>query len=152
MNAAQIDWFDAVQTLGIIASLLFALKSFRDQARQQKVSNALLITQHHREVWGYMLDHPELQRVFDREVDLGKTPVSEQERAFVNMIFLHCAVYLKVAKAGLMHPVEGVEADIKDILSYPVPRTVWKAVRPFHEKEFAAFVERAWLEHSSPHS
>lgn len=125
--------------------MLFAVYSLREQTRQLKVGNALVITQHHRELWGYMLDHPDLQRVFDKTADIVAQPISERERMFVNMMFLHSSVCLKAAREKVIPPIEGIEADIRDILSYPLPKAVWKDVRPYHEKTFAAFVQQSFL-------
>lgn len=135
-------WFDIVQTIGIVASILLARKASRDQARQVEVSNALLITQHHRELWSQMLEHRELARVFDPAPDLVASPITEQERLFTNMLFLHTAGCLRASKAGVAPAIEGIEADLADIFSFPIPRQVWSDVHAFHEKEFSEFVSR----------
>lgn len=143
MNLSLDNWFDLVQSVAIVVSILLTLLALREQAHQLKVGNLFLMTQHHRELWGYMLDHPDLQRIFDMNVDLQTQPITERERTFMRMLFLHCEACVKAIKAGVATPVHGAEADIRSILSYPLPREVWKEARRFHEPEFVKFVQNA---------
>ncbi len=141
MSSLGQHWLDAVQTIGIVASIYFAIRAARDQARQLRIANSFMITQHHRDLWGYMLDHSDLQRIFDPTVDTVAAPVTERERTFINLLFLHSAACLKAIRTGAVSPVHGIEADIKDILSHPLPYAVWLDVEPFHDRDFALFVE-----------
>lgn len=142
MGFVADNWFDLLQSAGIVASMVFSAFAIREQTRQAKATNIFLITQHHRELWTSMLDHVDLQRIFDKAADTIATPVTERERTFTNMVFLHSAACLHAIDTGVLSPVHGMEADIRDILSYPVPREVWKQVGRFHDKEFASFVDR----------
>jgi hypothetical protein len=141
--AIKEQWFDLFQTVGIIAALLLTYRSLRDQAQQLKMSNLLLVTQHHRELWGYMLDHSDLVRVFDKQANIKKTPITERERTFANMVFLHSAACLAAQRAKVMPESNNFAADVAGLFSYPIPRVVWNDVMPFVNPEFARFVKES---------
>jgi hypothetical protein len=49
---------------------------------------------------------------------------------------------MKTQTACAIYKVEGMERDIIDILSYPIPSKVWGEVYRFQDKMFAEFVFR----------
>lgn len=136
------NWFSLVQSIGIIATLLLTTTMLRRQMNQTRVSNSLLVTQHHREIWSLTFENDALKRVFDKEADIQATPITEQERMFVNLIFLHMSASFKAIQAQAIYPVDGMAEDLIDILSHPIPFQVWSDMKPYHDKIFVNFVNR----------
>lgn len=134
--------FQIIQSTGIILSFLLTVYTLRINQKHLKASNSLLITQHHRELWSTIYETEDLKRVFQRNVNLIEEPVTEREFTFTNMIFLHMSGCLKLSKTKSCFAIEGMENDIKDILSYPIPNYVWLQVYRFHDKDFIDFVAR----------
>ena len=135
MNANIFNW---IQSLGIIFSFIVTIASFKITQKQLKASNSLLITQHHRELWTTIYETDELKRVFNKNIDIVTNPVTEREFRFANMIFLHMSGCLKLSKTNSCFHIDGMENDIKDILSYPIPNYVWINAYRFHDKIFVS--------------
>lgn len=70
------NWFDAVQTLGIIAGLLFATLTLRSDLKSRRIENLLEITEHHRDIWKQLHQSPNLVRVLDPRAKLHRAPVT----------------------------------------------------------------------------
>lgn len=141
-SPADSGWFAAVQSVGIIASLLFtAYATFRN-SQLTKVSNSLLITQHHREIWSLYLSHEKkLARVFSENPDLKWKPVTEAEKTFMILIFLHMSAAFKAQKNSSVHSIEGMDLDILEVLSLPIPKQIWTEVKGFQDRDFVDYVE-----------
>lgn len=136
------NWFNVVQTIAIVTTLLVTLVTLLRQGNQLKVANSFLVTQHHREIWNLIFTSASLSRVFEQDVDLETEPITEREKMFVNMIFLHMSASLKAVQAGAIYPIDGMEADIQDILSHPIPYMVWQDVKTYHDKGLLDFVAK----------
>lgn len=144
----MIDWnfiFQLIQSIGIIASFIVTIYTLRMNSKQTKSSNSLLVTQHHREIWTMIYQTNSLKRVFEKDIDLISEPITDEEFAFTNMIFLHMSACLKLTTSKACYKIEGMEEDIKDILSFPIPKQVWIEVYKFHDKQFIDFVTKNCL-------
>lgn len=141
LDSSKLDFiFQLIQSFGIISSFIITIYTLIKSNKQQKATNSLLITQYHREIWSLVYQTEELNRIFDAEANIFETPISEKERAFTNMIFLHMSACYTTMKTKACEPIEGLELDMKDILSYPIPKAVWMDVAKFHNKDFVEFV------------
>src|SRR3954465_1382794 len=100
-------WFQILQTVGIIFSLLFTATQIRFQRKSQKVTNSLLVTQHHRDIWKTFISDERLSRLFQAGPNLNAQPITEHERMFINLLFLHISGVLKATKAKAIYPIEG---------------------------------------------
>ncbi len=136
------NWFTLVQSIGIVATLLIAIATLRRQMHQTRVANSLLVTQHHRDIWKMSIENSKLNRTFTKKPDLFRKPITEAERTFVNLIFLHMCATLKAIEAKTIYPIDGMVADLVDIMSFPIPALVWREVAPYHDKIFAAYVDK----------
>ena len=99
-----------------------------------------MVTQQHREIWTITYQTDTLNRIFDSKADIVIEPVSEQEFTFVNMIFLHMSSCFELSEAKVFDLPIGIKADLKDILSYPIPNYVWLNVYKFYDYDFVQFV------------
>jgi hypothetical protein len=134
-------WFDLLQTVGIIGGLLFTGYTFRRDERARSIGNLIAIKQQHREIWAELYQRPALFRVLKPDVDLIGQPISNEEWLFVKLLVLHLDSVHRAAKAGMFVTLEGLQKDIKDFFSSPIPKSVWEKVKPFQDQEFVVFVE-----------
>lgn len=135
------DWFVLLQSIGIIAGLLFTAFSRREETNSRRVSNLLTITEHHRELWSQIYGRPELKRVLDEHVDLQIVEVTAEEEIFANFLIFHLHGVFYARKAGLVLKLEGLRQDVRRFFALPIPRAVWKKTKGLQNDEFVQFVE-----------
>ncbi len=135
------NWFNLLQSIGILASILFTGYALRLTATTQRISNLFQVTQYHREIWSLLFVRPELHRIKSTDVDLEKQPISNEERLFVSLIILHLSSTHQAIKAGAIAPIEGVEQDVQKFFSLPIPNRVWHGAVEYQNSDFVEFVE-----------
>ena len=140
-NVIIANWFDLLQSLGIICGLLFTGLSFRDTFKARQVTTLIEITQNHREIWQHLLIHPALNRVSNQDVDLEQNPITDSERLIVKLLVSHLNATYEAVKNSNLRRMNGIDDDIKRFFSAPIPRAVWDELRFFHNSDFVAFVE-----------
>jgi hypothetical protein len=128
-------WFEAAQTGGILAGLLFTALSLRDTHTAQKISNLFALTQYHPGLWSELFERPEPRRILSRDVDLAKDPVTEDERLFLTLLILQLNLALEAMRMNAIVPIEGLERDLTELFSKPIPRAVWKEIRSVQNRD-----------------
>jgi len=141
--------FDLVGVVGIIASLLFTAVSFHKDDRSRKIGNLIAITQQHRDVWQQLYERPGLARILKTDVDLGTEPISGDEFLFVKLLILHLDTVYRAMKAGTFVKLEGLQDDIAQFMSLPIPKFVWDKLKPLRDADFITFVENCVYSHKS---
>jgi hypothetical protein len=136
-------WFQLLQTIAIIASLLYTAYQIRRSMRSDRVLHMLTITQAHRDIWSKMYDHPELSRIRKSNIDLEFDPVTEAERLFVILLMLHLNCVLELSARGIIVPIEGMEEDARQFFRRPIPQRVWNEIRYMQNHRIVEFVENA---------
>ncbi len=136
------NWFSLIQTLGIIAGLVFTAASFRVDAKTRQISNLLTITGQHREIWKEFYRRPELSRVLEHEPDLEARPLSNDEELFVRLLILHLSSTFEATRDDLYLKPEGLERDVQFFFSLPIPKTVWNKFKVFQNSRFVQFIEQ----------
>lgn len=134
--------FTILQTVSIIASLLFTAFTIRSDARERRIENLFTITEAHREIWRMVLEKPELRRVLEASLpkeDDG-TPTLE-ERLFLRALIHHLAASFRARTLGMYFHEHGLAADVRQFFSRPIPRAVWESMRHFQEPDFVQFVD-----------
>jgi len=134
-------WLDFLQSVGIIAGLLFTVHTIRTDAKGRRITNLIAFTQQHRDIWKEMYDRPELARVLENEVDLLRTPVTNEERLFAKLLILHLDSVHRAMKEEMFVSLEGLQTDIRMSFTRPVLRAVWEELKQLQDKDFVAFVE-----------
>ena len=134
------NWFDLLESLAIIAGLLFTAHSLRSEARTTRVNNLLAITEGHRKVWTEFY-RPELKRVLSEQADLNRDEITHEEEVFVNFVILHLNSVYFALKSGLVFKIEGLRRDVGWFFSLPIPRAVWTKTKLLQNADFARFVE-----------
>lgn len=137
----QTHGLDLLQSTGIVAGLCFTAWSLRVDAKVRRVANLLTITGQHRNIWTRIYERPELTRVLEESVDLAVAPVTQQEELFILLIVLHFSSAQEAIKQGMFPAPEGLSKDIQWFFSRPIPKVIWKRIRPFQDADFVRFVE-----------
>ena len=145
-NWVALSWFELLQSVGIIAGLLFTAHSLRSETKMRRVNNLLAITESHRKLWTEFYRHPDLNRVLDERANLRPQEISREEEIFVNLVILHLNSVFYAHKMGLVFKLEGLRRDIAWFFSLPIPRMLWEKSRVLQNDDFVAFVEmcRNW--------
>ena len=134
------NWLDILQSIGIVAGLLFTAYNVRADSRDRKIQSLFTITGAHREIWSMLYEHPHLVRVL-RHAEAGPISASDDEASFVNLLILHLASSYRARKLGLYFQEGGLRTDIKEFFSLPIPKAVWEKSKQFQDRDFVEFVE-----------
>ncbi len=135
------NWFVLLQSVGIIASLLFTAFTIRKETVARRLTDLLTLTENHREIWKQLYDRPELARVTSLVVDLRRKPPTRDEELFVTLLILHLGTARRAMRHQLVEALGGVRDDVRWFFSLPLPRAIWEKVKPFQEKDLVLFVE-----------
>lgn len=136
------NWFSLIQTIGIVAGFLLAARSLALDRGIRKTEILIQLTESHREIWEGFLDDANLDQTLSPSRNLESKPVTFAEQRFVISIILHMALIHRAAKHGVFKHWSGLERDICEFLSLPVPAAVFSKQRPYQEPEFLAFVDQ----------
>jgi len=137
------NWFNLVQSTGIIASLCLAALSARREAKAQEIENLLTISEHHRALWGEVSQRRELDRVFQSNVDFRTKPITVAEEEFLNLVIVQYLTGWRIAKTGGITTLKELATDVADFFTLPLPHAVWEKTRASRNEYFVRFVELA---------
>ena len=136
-----INWLQLLQSVGIVAGLLFTAYNMRADSRERKVQSVFTLTAAHRDIWSKVYEHPNLARVLRPEAESKIISISNEEELFVHMLILHLSASYLARKLGMYLQEEGLRLDIKEFFSLPIPNAVWAKSKQFQDKDFVEFVE-----------
>jgi hypothetical protein len=135
------NWFELLQSIGIMTGLFFTAYASRTDATARKISNFLAITERHQALWNQIHERPELGRILDEKATLDRAPVSLQEERFVTLVTIHVDSVHRAMKGKMFPKMEGWQRDVKEFFSLPIPRVIWAKVKHLHDRDFVEFVE-----------
>ena len=141
-------WFELLQTASIAVGFYVTVHSIRADTNVRKVQNLFTLTAAHRDIWSKLYDHPDLERILCESVDLAANPPSVAEELFVHLLILHLRTSFKARQAGMEFDGDAVSADIREFLSLPIPREMWKKSKQFQDRDFVDFVESSLANNS----
>jgi hypothetical protein len=146
--------FDLFSSAGIGGLFVTAIAAFADarahrrdaeahelDAKAQQQNNLLTITGNHRELWLEYLHNPALKRVRDAKANLKMNPVTEPEHVFLTLVIAHTNTVFHGTDHGLVFEYEGLRQDVAEFFSLPIPRAVWRKVKPLQNHDFAQFID-----------
>jgi hypothetical protein len=139
----EVNWFNLIQTVGIMASLLLTAAAMVREAKAKEVENLLAITDHHRELWTGAYQRPELERVFQTNADVVKTPIKVAEEEFLNLVLVQYQMTWCIAKAGGIVTLKELATDMREFFSLPLPLAVWEKTKGDRNPQFVRFVEKS---------
>ena len=137
------NWFSLAQTLGIVGSIALTAASLRRNTRAQKLSDYLTMISQHRELWSDAHRRPELQRIFQAEVDLLAAPISVAEDEFLNLVIVQFNTCWLLAKEGALVTLDVLNADAHSFFSLPIPRAVWEKTKHSRDPKFMGFIDQS---------
>lgn len=132
----KTDWFNLVQSFCLVGGFIFAEKAWRIQF-------LAALAEKHRSVWEKIMDKPELHRIFSKEADLSKLPVTPVEKMALDIILVHYETGWEAAKfldRGRLLPLAN---DISRFFRLPLVHEAWEKNKGSHDKRFVRFVTRA---------
>ena len=132
--------FQALQALGIVAGLFFTGISYRQNFRVQRAQTLITITQQHRSLWIKLFDLPKLRRVLSPKPMKGRA-ITFDESLFVNLLILHITSVLVAARERAIDLPAGMDADMKELFSFPIPRKVWEDSREFRDEATIRYID-----------
>lgn len=131
-------WFEIIQS----ATSGTELFTRRRERIYQSITNRIIFTQRHSELWRRHASNPDLHRVKRENVDLSITPVTLKENQFVTEVINHFSDCFEAHTRGVFNMPEAISFDIKTFFALPIPEVVWSTNQKFHDRKFIAFVER----------
>jgi hypothetical protein len=137
------NWFNLIQTVGIVGSLLLAMAAAKREAKTREIENLLTISDHHRELWSGARQQAELERIFREDDQSLNLPVTVAEAEFLNLVMAHYLTSWRISNIGGIITLKELAADLRDFLSLPLPRAVWEKTKESRNRKFVRFVERA---------
>jgi hypothetical protein len=136
-----------IQSVGIIVGLLVStgaiwigIYTARAANRAVRVTTLLSITASHRDIWRQYAMRPQLARVLDWEAKPDQ--MTEDEQQWLRELILHLAASFEAGRYGALPVQEGLDADVRQLMSKPMPRAVWRQLRPYQNSAFASYIDR----------
>lgn len=136
-------WFDLLQTVGIVGSLLAAAYTTWRDERARRIGNSIAINEQYQGIQKELIRHPQLKRVFDQDADIKKDPVSVEEEAFVKMTIGQLSTVYRAMKHGEFVSLDGLQKDIQGFFVLPIPNAVWIKFRSVQDRRFVTLVEKS---------
>ena len=136
------NWFTLIQTAGVVGGLLYSAAALRMDTRVRRTEVILSLTEAHRDIWERLVEQPSLNRVLDAEANVHAQPPTPAERRFVQLVILHLATVRQAVKEKAYDPSPGMDEDIREFLTLPIPRTVAVAMLPFQAPDFQEYLHR----------
>ena len=131
-------WFDWVRLVDFARNL-----GSRKDERARKITNSIAISQQYKQIWGEDYDSLKHGRVLAKSVDLVQQPISTEEDVFVTMLILHLSMVFRAMRNGEFVKFEGLQRDVREFFALPIPKAVWRKVRPFQDRDFAQFIDNS---------
>ena len=137
------NWFSLIQSIGIVAGLLFTGVTLKHDLRARRVSQYLTLATQHRHLWSALYRHPKLARLMDPKRDIAKEPVTKSEQAYLKLVFVHFHTGWIVAREGSLTPLSTLASDAAVFFNLPAPADAWTAEKNGFESTFVLFMENA---------
>src|ERR1700679_1117618 len=141
-------WFGLIESSCVLIGLLLNAYTIRQDEKARRIGNLISINEQYGHMWRELYDRPTLFRVLRKDVNLHEAPVSDEEWLFVKMIILHLDMVRRAIQAGMFVKLEGLESDVRDFISLPIPKAVWEKLKPFQNRDFVIFVESVCQSHN----
>ncbi len=135
------SWFELVQTVGIIAGLVYPAAIYRADAKSRRSDNLIKLTAQHRELWDELEQRPSLKRILETNVDLRKDPVTPEEERYIGKHILRLNSAFHAIEDGVFAEPEGLVKDVRRFFSRPIAKVVWKRMKPMQDAALVKFVD-----------
>ena len=114
-SSSPTNWFLLVQTVGIVAGLMFSGWALYLMVRTTRVTNLLQLTQFHRQIWNMVIERPDLREALRH--DFSPTTITDEQRLFIRFLVLHLSASFIATRAGALFEQEGLATDVATFFS-----------------------------------
>ena len=131
-------------------SIWLGVRNSRATYRAAQIKTLLDITSSHRDVWRQYASRPELANAlsWDAEPDV----MSEDEQQWLRELILHIAASFEAGRLGVLPSFDGIDDDVRQLMAKPLPRAVWRQMRPYQNRVFRDFIEARLAEADERHA
>ena len=140
MEWLTAHWF-VIERICLLSGLFLTAYTIHKDERARQIGNMIAISARYGDIWQELYKRPELARVLKPNMDLDKEPVTDQEWLFVKMLIIHLDTVRRAMKAGMFVKIEGLQSDVREFFTLPIPKAVWRKSKPLQNQDFAAFIE-----------
>jgi hypothetical protein len=134
----QQSWFELIESAANGAELF----NHRRERLYQTVTNHIVFTQRHGELWRRYAADSQLHRIKNETVDLAVTPIALKEHQFVSEVINHLSDCFNAYDNGVFKMPEAIDVDIKTFFALPIPKAVWNNMKIYHDRKFVTFVDK----------
>lgn len=138
-----LDILRVIEVAAIVASLLYVARQFQEDAQSRRFQNLVQITSRYQDVWAQINAHPDLARIKEGSVDLGRNPITVIEDHFVRSLISNFHLAFHAPNGGAFLAWDDLRADAAEFFNLPIPHETWLRVRQYYPADFAAFVDSA---------
>lgn len=136
------NWFTFIQTAGVVGGLLYNAAMLRMDTKVRRTEVILSLTEAHRDIWERLIEQPSLNRVLDPEANVHARPPTPAERRFVQLVIHHLATVRQAVKERAYDASPGMDEDIREFLTLPIPSAVASAMLPYQAPDFQEYLHR----------
>lgn len=140
---SSVNWFDFLQTVALVGSLLVAAAAANREARAQEDKNLFALAEKHQALSDTALARPDLERVFREDIDVLAEPATAAEAQFLNAKIVHYLTSWRIARPGAAISKQELAADLRGFFSLPLARAVWEKTKGSRNPRFVRFVTHA---------
>jgi hypothetical protein len=144
------NWFNLIQTVGIMGSLCLTAvasnqqaKASNREAKSKEVENLLTIAEQHQELWRGVAQRKDLERIFQPDGNALAKQATVVEMEFLNSVIVHFQTGWWIAKGGGITTLEEIREDARSFFTLPLPHAVWEKTKQSRNREFVRFIDRA---------
>jgi hypothetical protein len=147
MTAEEVELLKTVATAtGVIVAIgalfLNAYATLRN-VQSRRLLNYHELIKSHRDLWRLLLEKPEQYgRVTAKAVDLTASPITDAERSFVHLVFLHMTSAYYFSRSSDIVKIEKLKMDFDELIALPIPGAVWAEHARYFNDDFVRFVDR----------
>lgn len=134
------DLLPIIQSIGIIAGLVYAGLNFRREGKAKRASNYVTLVQNYRDIWKLKITDPALSDALKQRVAPG-IEATEQQKQFITFLFFHLSTYFYLRQNDQIDEISAISIDVKNFLSSPLVKCHWEENKSFYNDDFIRFVD-----------
>lgn len=131
--------FLAPDKLLTLIGLIYAIRTFRNTYKLNRVNFIYQLTQSHRDIWS-KIHQAKIERILDPNVDVNS--ITEEERRHIIFIVLNTKISFEAHKAKVYPITKEVQLDVGSFMNLPMPNKVWESIKYYYEIEYVKFVDK----------
>lgn len=131
--------FLAPDKLLTLIGIIYAVRTFSNSYKLNRVNFIYQLTQSHRDIWS-KIHQAKIERIIDPNADTAT--ISEEEKRHVIFIVLNTKVSYEAHKVKVYPITKEVQLDVGAFMNLPIPNKVWESLKYYYERDFVNFVDK----------